>query len=110
MHREKESHEASIEELQAVIKAYADVIKSQPQNEDAAYNYEFAVRQREMLNATRTPAVPPASSGQLTIHGRSGAAPKANGTSQFKIIVPQQPDERKEDPNAGKSEKITKKG
>jgi hypothetical protein len=110
MHREKESREASIEELQSVIKAYADVVKSQPQNEDAAYNYEFAVRQGEILSATGKPAMPEASSGQLSLHGRSGAAPKASGTNPFKIIVPQQPDERKEDPSAGKGQKITKKG
>ena len=100
--------EASLQSLDDVIKEYAEAIKSNPNSEDAAYNYEFLLRARDAINANSKFPAKPAEPG--TIHGQPGAPPKGSNMSQFKVIVPQRPDERKEDNQAGKSERMTKKG
>jgi len=107
---QNDSPQVSLEQLESVIKGYADVVKKQSENQDAAYNYEFAVRQREILAGRTKPANAHPLSDHVTIHGKPGAAPKGNSSGEFKIIVPQQPDERKEDTTPGKAQKFTKKG
>src|SRR5262245_5069508 len=41
--------QAAVGRLDAIAKRYADVIRLQPENEDAAYNYEFVLRLRSTL-------------------------------------------------------------
>lgn len=103
--------QAGLQRLEGAIKNYSDAMKSDPQNEDAAYNYEFAIRTRETFaKLPASAAAPKADTAPASIHGRLGAPPKGSGMSEFKVIVPQRPDERKEDKQAGKGEKRTKKG
>ena len=103
--------QAGLQRLEGAIKNYSDAMKSDPQNEDAAYNYEFAIRMREMFaKLPATAAAPKPDTAPASIHGRPGAPPKGSGMSEFKVIVPQRPDERKEDKQAGKGEKRVKKG
>jgi hypothetical protein len=103
--------QAGLQHLEGAIKNYSDAMKSDPQNEDAAYNYEFAIRMRETFSRLAASAPAPKSNmAPASIHGRLGAPPKGPGMSEFKVIVPQRPDERKEDKQAGKGEKRTKKG
>src|SRR5688572_3687980 len=64
--------------LDAAAKRYADVLRADPANEDAAFNYEFVVRYRAAI-AARGAAVPPLEDdGGVTPHGRAGAP--AQGT------------------------------
>jgi hypothetical protein len=86
------------------IKQYAEALKANPENEDAAYNYEFTVRVKNNVMKARevTPkaASAPLLEGELpigpTIHGQPGAPPRGTDMSQFKVVTPLRPDERKE--------------
>jgi hypothetical protein len=90
--------------LDDAIKQYAEALKSNPDNEDAAYNYEYAVRVKNTVakakEVTAKAASAPLVEGELptgpTIHGRPGAPPKGTDMGQFKVVTPLRPDERKE--------------
>jgi len=114
----------ALRKVDAVIRNYADVIRSSPANMDAAYNYEYAIRLREVMNKTkgaaaaktaRAAAAPAqAAPGDLpagpTLHGRPGGPPPASDMSQFKIVIPKRGDERKENPEAGKGGTKVRRG
>ena len=99
--------------LEAVIKGYADVLKTNPGDADAAYNYEFAVRTRDALARMRgSTGFSKLSIAETTptIHGRPGAPPKGVSLSNFKVMVPQRSDERKNNLEAGKGGAKVRKG
>ena len=52
-----------VSRLDDVAKRYAEVMRDDPANEDAAYNYEFVVRYRAAI-AARGAAVPPSAAGE----------------------------------------------
>ncbi len=96
--------------LDDLAKRYADVLRDDPANEDAAYNYEFVVRYRAAL-AARGAAVPPSTPDEsVTPHGRVGAPPAGGDGKQFKLMVPMRPDERREAEEAGQSGRRIRKG
>jgi hypothetical protein len=94
-----------------VAKRYAEVLKDHPENEDAAYNYEFVLRLRNAVAAARqpVPAVDFNAIG-LSVHGRAGGPPQGSDTKKFKMIVPMRPDERQEAEEAGRGGQKTRKG
>jgi hypothetical protein len=98
-----------ITRLDDVVKRYAEVLRNDPDNEAAAFNYEYVVRYRSAI-AARGVAVPPEEDEGLTPHGRAGAPPKGTSPQQFKVLVPMRPDERREAEEAGKSGRRTRKG
>jgi hypothetical protein len=89
---------------------------------DAAFNYEYAIRTRDMLAKSRAPAAKsaakaaavPADESDLpigpTLHGRPGAPPAAVDMNQFKIVIPKRGEERKDAPDAGKGGQKIRKG
>jgi hypothetical protein len=96
--------------LDEVVKRYTEVLRNDPANENAAFNYEFVVRYRAAI-AARGATLPPAEDeGELTPHGRAGAPPKGTDQKQFKMLVPMRPDERREAEEAGKSGRRIRKG
>jgi hypothetical protein len=96
--------------LDAVVKKYAEVLRADPANEDAAFNYEFVVRYRAAI-AARGASVPAAEDdGGTTPHGRAGAPAKGTNQQQFKMLVPMRPDERREAEEAGKTGRRVRKG
>ncbi len=108
-----------IQQLGSVMGIYAEVMKRDPHNIDAAYNYEFVGRIRDSLS--HASASKPGEKGQAkstamstppkqTIHGNQGGPPNGTDMSPFKLLVPKQGDERKEDPEAGKGGKRVRKG
>jgi hypothetical protein len=103
--------QAAVGRLDAIAKRYAEVIRLQPDNEDAAYNYEFVLRLRSTLATSKQALVPtdPASSG-VTVHGIPGAPPEETDAKKFKMIVPMLPDERQEAEEAGRAAKKIRKG
>ncbi|MGE0041017.1 MAG: hypothetical protein AB7H88_16755 [Vicinamibacterales bacterium] len=108
---------AVVGRLDAVITAYADAMRRQPYNIDAAYNYELAIRMRDVIATAQvdiSPAPAPTVTGDLpdgpSVHGDEGAPPEASDTKQFKMIVPMRPDERMEAEQAGRSGEKKKKG
>jgi hypothetical protein len=93
----------SVERLDRVIEAYGDVLRADPGNVDAAYNYEYVSRVRDALAKGR-PVLRPRSKIALsedlpvgpTIHGRPGGPPPETEMGAFKTFMPLQNDERGE--------------
>ena len=97
--------------LDAVAKRYGDVLRDHPDNEDAAYNYEFVVRLRAAVAAARQVIAPlDLDATGLTVHGHAGGPPEGSDTKKFKMIVPMRPDERMEAEQAGRGAQKIRKG
>lgn len=95
--------------LDGVIKQYAEVLRADPSNEYAAFNYEFAVRYRAAV-AARGKAILPAEDTGATPHGWAGGPPAGRDNRQFKMMVPMRPDERQEAEEAGRAGRRVRKG
>jgi hypothetical protein len=101
---------AVIARLDGVVKQYAEVVRNDPANEQAAYNYEFAVRFRAAV-AARGAALPPVVEDTgATPHGIIGGPPAGRDQRQFKMMVPLRPDERQEAEEAGRAGRRVRKG
>jgi hypothetical protein len=101
--------------LEGVARLYLDVLERHPERIDAAYNYEFIIRRRNALTrdpaAKRRPNAPLAGPrAESTLHGTPGAAPAQTNMGDFKIIVPQRPEERRAQPDAGSGAAKARKG
>ena len=104
------SWQAVVGRMDSVVKQYAEILREDPTNTDAAFNYEYVVRLRSVIAARRQPAPPVAASNSNTsIHGLAGAPPEATDMKRFKMIVPMEPDER-ESEKAGKGTTKVRKG
>lgn len=91
-------------ERQAVLRAldetrgaYQTVLRESAAHADAAFNYEYLGRMRDLV--TKAPgrpgsANPLADAGTRTLHGREGAPPPGRPEDDFKIFVPEEPEER----------------
>ncbi len=100
------------ERLDPVVQAYAEVLRADPGNADAAYNYEYVVRFRDASakrSATKlSKKSPPDASSPTTltssldlpngptVHGWPGSPPPTGQMQKFKTVVPMRSDERKE--------------
>lgn len=101
------------ERFDPAMEAYAEVLRADPGNADAAYNYEYVVRRRDEL--ARQPVKPVVkqaegksapsatetlSGGDLpagpTVHGWPGGPPPRGEMRKFNTVVPMRSDERKE--------------
>ncbi len=101
--------------LEGVARLYLDVLERDPERIDAAYNYEFVLRRRNALardRAAKRPSnTPPAGPhAESTLHGTPGTAPAQTDMGDFKIIVPQRPEERRSQPDAGSGAAKVRKG
>jgi len=105
------SWQAVVGRLDSVVKQYAEILRNDPGNTEAAFNYEYVVRLRAVLAQRKLP-VPPvdAKANGLTIHGMEGAPPEQEEMKKFKMIVPMRPDERLEAEKAGKGTTKVRKG
>lgn len=110
------SQETPVERLDDIARLYLDVLEHDPERIDAAYNYEYVVRRKNALvrdQAARrragAAAAAPAPPG-ATLHGRPGAPPPQPDMGDFKIIVPQRPEERRRQPDAGAGAGRVRKG
>ena len=105
------SWQAVVGRMDSVVKQYAEILRENPNNTEAAFNYEYVVRLRAVFAARKLP-VPPlnARANGLTIHGYAGAPPEASDMKKFKMIVPMRPDERLEAEKAGKGTTKVRKG
>lgn len=108
---------AAVKRLEDVLKVYGEVLKSNPGNVDAAYNFEYVARMRDrLLNAKgvdvrlqQARSDEGAGASDLptgpTLHGQPGGYPPGGGRVQIKIVVPMRPDERQDqretDPGGG---------
>jgi hypothetical protein len=103
------NRQASIQRLQAIVTYYADVVKSNPELFDAAYNYEFTSRLRSSLEHSGRPPVTE-EKNLPTIHGHPGAPAKGPAPNKLNIIVPKSGDERTNSPEAGQGGQKVRKG
>jgi hypothetical protein len=105
------SWQAVVGRMDNVVKLYAEIIRENPNNAEAVFNYEYVVRLRAVFAARKQP-VPPVEAGALaqTIHGFAGAPPEQSDMKKFKMIVPMRPDERLEAEKAGKGTTKVRKG
>ena len=129
---------AGVRQLDTVVKSYGEVLKSeaagcdtgiggqkvdacQARAMDAAFNYEYAIRAREVMAKGRPPAPKSAARAAKaneeqdlpsgpTLHGRPGGPPPATDMNQFKIVIPKRGEERKDAPDAGKGGQKIRKG
>jgi hypothetical protein len=100
-----------VSRLDTIAKRYADILRTNPENEEAAYNYEFIVKLRAAVMKVRqpVPAGDPATAA-LTVHGDPGAPPQDSDAKKFRMIVPMLPDERQEAEEAGRAGRKIRKG
>ena len=111
LRREGGTWQATVGRLDQVVKSYAEILREDPTNIEAAFNYEYAVRLRAVIAARKQPvAALDLSKGGLTLHGFAGAPPEASDMKKFKMIVPMRPDERLEAEKAGKGTTKVRKG
>ena len=114
---------ATVDRLDGVMQAYADVLRRDPTAADAAFNYEFVSKVRDTL-AKAAPAKGPVKGTKVekpenvsvdlpagpTVHGRPGGPPEGTDMSDFKTIVPMRYDEREEQMDPGRGQEIKRKG
>ena len=105
------TYQTFVARLDSIGKLYADILRVEPENEDAAYNYEFVLRLRRaaMTAKKNIPGLDPAAAG-ITVHGVPGAPPQDSDAKKFKMIVPMMPDERQEAEEAGRAGRKVRKG
>jgi hypothetical protein len=124
------SDPAASKRLQRVLELYGEVLKRDPHDFDAAYNFEFVARTRNTLRtrgrtsqsqargrgaqdaAPRAPGshAPTTSRPGKTLHGDAGAIPPGLEPQEFKVIVPSPTDEREEQKDAGAGSPRIRKG
>jgi tetratricopeptide (TPR) repeat protein len=100
---------AVVGRLDGAIAQYAEALRTNPGDPDAAYNYEFAIRYRAAL-AARQQNVAADAGPHRTVHGLAGAPPDTSDLKKFKVIIPMRPEERREAEEAGKSGRRIRKG
>jgi hypothetical protein len=111
MRRDGGSWQTVVGRLDAISKRYAEVLRTDPGNPDAAYNYEFCLGLRRALMNVRqnVPGRDLAADGR-TPHGLAGAPPKDTDAKKFRMIVPMLPDERQEAEEASRAGRKVRKG
>jgi hypothetical protein len=106
-------------QLDEVLEAYANVLKADASLADAAWNYEFVARARDIVARMRP--VPPGRAAPrlvgleppppgLTIHGLPGAPPPDVKGEAFETIAPMDFGDREAQPEATPGTAIKRKG
>jgi hypothetical protein len=120
-HPEAGERKGAIERLDTVMQAYADVLRADPNAVDAAYNYEYVVRMREMLAKAKGARSKDFKTAEAeipsvdlptgpTIHGRPGGPPPTVPMNDFKTITPMRFDEREEQALPGRGAAPRRRG
>ena len=106
-------------QLDDVLEDYANVLKSDPANSDAAWNFEFVARARDIVARLRPmpPGKPqPVMTGLrppppgLSIHGMPGAPPPDVKGEGFETIAPMDFGDREAQPEATTGAPLKRKG
>jgi hypothetical protein len=120
---DSQDRKAVVQRLDQVVQAYADVLRKDSTLSDAAYNYEYVIKLRDRVakgpsrnarDAKKGPPPPPDVSVDLptgpTVHGRPGGPPEGESMSDFKTVTPMRYDEREEQMDPGRGQKLRRKG
>lgn len=99
----------TLQSLNDAVNGYATVLKNDTWTEDAAHNYEFAVRLRDEIAKGRRPPTPQPEQGADL--GEGGAPSPSTTTKGFEIYIPLEGNERTPaSGEAGKAEAKQRKG
>ncbi len=110
---------AAAARLDPVLEAYDAVLKAAPGHADAAWNYEFVSRARDVIARTRPPArgrpAPDtpgvaAPSPALSLHGIPGAPPPDVKAEEFETIAPMDFGDREAQPEPTPGTTLKRKG
>ncbi len=115
---------ATLQRLDTVIQAYAEVLRRDPGASEAAFNYEFVSKVRDTVakaapakaakGAARDAGPAEIPSVDLptgpTVHGWPGGPPEGTDMSDFKTIAPMRYDEREEQMAPGRGGELKRKG
>lgn len=112
--------QTAINKLDDVLQAYAGVLKTVQRHPDAAYNYEFVARVRDIVASGRP--MPAANGEQMpeeaasdlpsgrTAHGRPGGPPAGARMDQFEVVTPKRGDERGSEPDSNPAKRPPRRG
>lgn len=98
----------AVEIVEGLLARYAELLRRGDWHFDSAYNYEFVARRRDALVRARSrrpdqkAGAGAARQPPGTIHGAPGAVPPGVDMSEFKMVVPQRSDERRQQPEGGR--------
>lgn len=112
----QEDGKAAVGQLDAVMQSYGDVLRADPNNLDASYNYEYVARLRDAIAKGKPPKKEQtvALSTDLpvgpTLHGRPGGPPPEVAMKDFKTVSPLENDERGEQIEVGRRPVQRKRG
>src|SRR5215217_4610361 len=71
------SWQAVVGRMDSLVKQYAAILRDNPNNTEAAFNYEYVVRLRSVIAQRKQPVAPlDARNSGVTIHGFPGAPPE----------------------------------
>ena len=101
------NRESQMMAIDAGINGYLTVLKNAAPREEAAYNYEYLVRLRDEFDKK---GPKPAKAEEKGPDGTAGSPPDAQSEPEFKIYVPLEPGERKNEGAAGKAPPARRKG
>ena len=103
----------TVDQIDRALQAYASVLRS-GFDRDAAYNYEFLARQRDLAARTRPGAKPaqrvPRPPPLSTIHGRQGSDPPSTKGEEFEVLTPMDYGDREAQPEPTAGRKPLRKG
>lgn len=106
-------------QLDGVLEAYANVLKADPESADAAWNFEFVARARDIVARLRP--MPPGKAAPViiglrppapgwSIHGLPGGPPPPVKGEAFETIAPMDFGDRESQPEATPGTAIKRKG
>jgi hypothetical protein len=127
LQREAGGRSLTVDELDRALQAYAGVLKNGGFDRDAAWNYEYIARLRDIAAkekpASRQPgAKPPANAPPMavenrgglpagpTVHGRPGTHPPSTKGEQFEVITPMDYGDREAQPEPTPGVRLPRKG
>jgi hypothetical protein len=120
--REPGAGPAAVQRLDGVLQAYASALKASPRDIDAAFNYEYVARLRDVVARAKgkpsqpAPVAPPQPlvAGDLpagpTIHGRPGMPPPDAKMEELQMLAPMEYGDREAQPEATPGGKRERKG
>ncbi len=97
-----------VSELTALADRYKKVVDNDPDNLDAAFNYEYLLRLAEEVSSGRRKSLP--DSGEEILHGLEGGVIGLKDADKLKIFIPQGDEGRDEKPDAGIGDSPKNKG
>lgn len=103
--------DAMLEALNRSINAYLTVLRNAPDDEEAAFNYEYLIRLRGQVEAGKAEVGVPEGEEDGPLGQEGGPSPEQGNVDEFKIYIPLESEELEEGGGAaGKAAPLERKG